>query len=145
MTTQAEVVETVTKGKTMPGQKTMRKAWVSALRSGQFKQGANKLCSMDRHRHRKYCCLGVGAKVAALAGFPVVEALDRSDSSLGFDGDESFLSRSLMSVFGLSGFDGGYTDAYDCSRSLQDDNDDRHLNFSQIADIIESEPEGMFV
>lgn len=35
-----------------------KKAWLEALRSGEYKQGRGKLC-----RHSKYCCLGVAYDV----------------------------------------------------------------------------------
>lgn len=144
MTTQAELVEKVTKGKTMPSPKVMRKALVSALRSGQFKQTKNTLCKTDKYRHRNYCCLGVACKVAALAGYPIEEEPVHEDYRVRFNGELYFLPDSVKDVFGFSSGGGSYEKDGD-SRSLQEDNDARGLNFSQIADIIESEPEGMFV
>ena len=34
--------------------------WLQALRSGKYKQGKNRLCSVDG----EYCCLGVAGEVA---------------------------------------------------------------------------------
>lgn len=36
--------------------KEIKKKWIEALRSGEYRQGRGMLCSLDHH---KYCCLGV--------------------------------------------------------------------------------------
>lgn len=39
----------------------LKKVWVEALRSGEYKQGTGQLYNYD---HNQYCCLGVLASVA---------------------------------------------------------------------------------
>lgn len=59
----------------------VKAAWVTALRSGEYKQGTgclNKLIDGEEH----YCCLGVLADLAARQG--IVERFVPDD---GFDGD----------------------------------------------------------
>jgi hypothetical protein len=47
------------------------KKWVTALRSGRFKQGRSVLNQGDR----ALCCLGVACEVAIEAGVPVKKTL----------------------------------------------------------------------
>lgn len=40
----------------------IKKRWVAALRSGEYKQGRDKLCDLDTN---SYCCLGVLSEIYA--------------------------------------------------------------------------------
>lgn len=102
-------------------QKENRAKWVAALRSGEYEQGRGRLC-----RDGKYCCIGV---LCHLAGM-------------------EFKSRSLPPFecgvnhwCGLSDLAGSMADG----RELWEINDIDRMNFSEIADLIESEPAGLFV
>lgn len=44
--------------------KEFREKWLSALRSGEFKQGQHTLCTQGPNT--KYCCLGVAGKVLGM-------------------------------------------------------------------------------
>lgn len=114
-------------------QKENRAAWVVALRSDNFKQ-----CSERLHDGSGYCCLGVGAVVC---GFKPIKS-DLHPDRFDVDGSVSILNTSAE----LLGIDavGSYTKDGQF-RSLALDNDKHGMTFSEIADIIESEPEGLVI
>jgi hypothetical protein len=53
--------------------------WIAALRSGEYKQGTDSLCS-QAGKDKLYCCLGVGYRVAT--------GEDPTDTSSGYIDDE---------------------------------------------------------
>lgn len=104
------------------------KKWVTALRSGKYKQGQSYLRTGNR-----FCCLGVACDLFG------------KDKNIEWD-EEIFLTAYdvlpyvVMEWLGLNKESGSYN-----SGSLVSLNDDQERTFKQIADIIESEPEGLFV
>jgi hypothetical protein len=100
------------------------KEWVKALRSGKFKQTTGQL----RVKRVGFCCLGVACQIAVEKGVIGKYVFD----SLG-------LPNKVREWLGLATNSGSYK-----KTNLSDDNDVRKLTFCQIADIIESEPEGLF-
>lgn len=102
-------------------QKANRKLWVEALRSGKYKQGKEWLIA-----NGAYCCLGVLAKCA---GYP--------SGDLAGCGTLSGFPRALEFV-GLTSDIGDYGNTTLCDRN------DKGASFAEIADIIESEPAGLF-
>ena len=44
--------------------KNVKKAWVKALRSGEYKQGKERLCRQNAEGELEFCCLGVLADIA---------------------------------------------------------------------------------
>lgn len=107
------------------------KKWVAALRSGEFKQGKCVL----RDAENNHCCLGVACEL-----YRREHGGEWASVRDGF----SFMSHSAITPFavkewlGLQDACGVY--AYG---ALTCDNDDGKT-FAEIADIIESEPEGLF-
>jgi hypothetical protein len=98
--------------------------WVDALRSGEYKQCKGRLHDSLGSSH---CCLGVLNIVAEQNGVALT-----FDSGIQADPEaEAWVGLST----GWGEYRGG---------SLMANNDDG-LSFSEIADIIESEPEGLFV
>lgn len=107
------------------------KKWVAALRSGEYQQTTGRL-----RKDGGYCCMGVLCDVYAKEG-------------LGQWGDtftDSFCvaPADVYMWAGLRGGEGafGQDREYNC---LTCQNDQLGKSFSEIADIIESEPKGMFV
>src|SRR5262245_7943484 len=96
------------------------KKWVEALRSGKYKQCQNQMFDGDG-----YCCLGVAQLVVGLEV--------RQHSKL--------LTLPAMEKLGLT-YQNGYAEGI--RKSLANLND-AGTAFTEIADIIESEPEGLFV
>lgn len=113
------------------------KQWVAALRSGEFKQGAGRL-----RKAENYCCLGVACELYRRqdpAGHQWTEVLkevfnfmDKADS----------LPEPVRLWLGLTQPSGAYT--ADISISLAGKNDEG-VTFTELADLIESEPQGLFV
>lgn len=103
--------------------------WVDALRSGEYKQGKGALQSGD-----SFCCLGVACIVAEKHGVPVEKVHGR------VLGSHLSLQVGVQRWLGLS----DCTGIYSKGTSLAGLND-TGVPFSEIADIIESKPEGLFV
>lgn len=122
---------------TLEEQKAHRKEWVAALRSGKYKQGKYAL----KNKKDEYCCLGVACEVA---GIKASEYPDE-DTIYQFDGMIEHLDESTLNYFGIADY--GF---YNQNNNIQNNsliklNDTEGYNFDQIADVIESEPEGLFV
>ena len=109
------------------------KQWVEALRSGKIKQSQGHLAEGDGR-----CCLGVLCDLAIKAG-----VIPRYSPS------SCFLPQEVTDWAGLNGRDGSY-ERNGAQFTLAEDNDgNKHAGiagktFAEIADIIESEPKGLF-
>jgi hypothetical protein len=129
------------------------KNWVAALRSGKYKQCKQKLTDGIGH-----CCLGVGAELAAEAGVCVRTTRTRVDESgeeltiTEFDGLYGWLSPDVREWLGLQDNCGKFfvgeenplailNIKSESSLAMLNDSD---KTFAEIADVIESEPEGLF-
>ena len=113
-----------------------RAEWVKDLRSGEFKQAQEALQIGDG-----FCCLGVACKT--------YERL--TGDKLPVDDNGIFAKRTLVGgfkrvkqYFGLVSNSGGYFVGGRRSY-LANDNDVFGKLFPEIADIIESKPEGLFI
>ena len=134
------------------------KKLVEALRSGKFKQGRGTL-----HLGDEYCCLGVACEISGLGEWvPDEESLSEEEtrrwsgaqsykiSVLGVTTQESScLPQEVRDYFGFTNNAGGAVEwlrapslhgAVPCLMSLNDCG----ATFEEIADIIESEPKGLF-
>lgn len=117
------------------------KKWVAALRSGEFKQGKYVLHQVDTD---SYCCLGVGCKVAMANGVQLETGTIQIDGkyegvATRFDCEHTFLPKSVKDWLGL-------TSSVGCSHAgYLTELNDSGKTFSKIADLIESEPPGLFV
>ncbi|MDB6035972.1 MAG: hypothetical protein JWM16_6310 [Verrucomicrobiales bacterium] len=114
-------------------QKANRKIWATALRSGKYQQGSSRLKTDDG----AFCCLGVACDVSDIVTWkgtqPVIDGHYHSDA---------YLSPPMRDWLGLRTDSGEYY--YGGGRRvLAWMNDHDGATFEQIADIIESEPEGL--
>lgn len=108
----------------------IKKKWVDALRSGNYKQGKLKL----RNRDDEFCCLGVLCDLAAKEG--IVKELAECGVFY-YDGDSLIPPPSVVEWAGgdlefldidiAAGIEGHYVEL----------NDQDGLTFDQIADLIE--------
>lgn len=114
-----------------------QKKWVEALRSGEFKQTEGALCARGRH-----CCLGVGCELAIRSGVTINR--DDRQTRVAFDNFEDVLPDQVIKFLGLKSDDGHFIAAGHIHKTLAAIND-AGTSFLEIADIIESEPEGLFV
>lgn len=120
------------------------KKWVAALRSGEYEQGKDALQSTAG-----YCCLGVACAVYEKEVGPVQKGWDGR-----FRGKTLYPHKNVLDWLGLrdeSGdFRGDYfpglvdDDGYDPKCDSLAEANDAGATFSEIADFIESEPEGLF-
>ena len=102
-----------------------RKKWVEALRSGEYRQGSGSLRTYDD----KFCCLGVLAD------------LGKQDIAVNDEFPSPKFARDFVGMRTCSGdFRKNRIDG-----ALWECNDERGWDFDQIADLIESEPEGLFL
>lgn len=112
-----------------------QKTWIAALRSGKYKQGNGKLCSVDFYGNKSYCCLGVANDVLELGVLQSSAYLYRAYTELGLrDYDGSFIKENVRNS-NLDGF----------ADSLAALNDSFNYTFEQIADYIEQNPENVFL
>ena len=110
--------------------KANRKLWVEALRGGKYKQTMGKL----KARNGAMCCLGVLSDIAGCEWRWTGRAYS-ADLELDFAPDKA------MDFVGLRTPDGS---AFG-SRVILSQENDAGASFLKIADIIESEPEGLFI
>ena len=116
------------------------KKWVTALRSSKYKQGKGQL-----KRDLSYCCLGVACDLYAQE-FPEFDVYPREVAgSILYNGEVNFLPTVVMNWLLLRTKNGEYGPPEPGrEHSLTWDNDN-WAGFAEIADIIESEPLGLFV
>lgn len=110
--------------------------WVEALRSGEFEQARCVLREKDR-----FCCLGVACEL-----YRRETGQGEWDDESHFLGDAHTLPYTVRDWLGLRSEVGGYSAVTPSGeKNLADDHNDKGETFAQIADLIESEPEGLFV
>lgn len=127
---------------TTPEQLEHREQWVEALLSGKYPQGKSKLKSGPR-----YCCLGVACEISGLGEWSTYDSY-----IVGAERSPSVLPQAVADWLGLYDRQASYYDFPPVhgavgvlrQRALTSDNDNG-ANFEEIAAIIESEPEGMFL
>lgn len=112
--------------------------WVSALRSGEYEQGLNRLKTATG----KFCCLGVACDVSGLGTWEGENpAYVTPSESLG--AAESVMPEPVQEWLGIHEGDPGVRVQEEGGgtryRNLSGLNDVDHLSFAQIADVIESE------
>ncbi len=125
------------------------KKWVAALRSGDYEQGFNRLGTVDRDKIR-YCCLGVGCELFIEAGGKLEKLItDGVVIYIERDMDDKPITKNMYlppvvkEWLGID-TDAGRFKASGGNTTLAYEQDIRQKTFEQLADIIESEPEGLF-
>lgn len=126
-------------------QRKVRRDWVKALRSGKYAQGRYRLHTIKGDKH-SFCCLGVLCDLAVKA--KVLKSYVRGSYVVyGPHEQYSVLPDELLKFAGILSNQGKYIPSTGRPTSLVANNDGRgrsHKDFNQIADIIESEPIGLF-
>lgn len=114
-----------------PEQNAIVDKWVAALRSGEYKQGKGIL-KEEVDGEVRHCCLGLLCEVLGVD--------NRRDGNFWvFDDRSRVLPEIASRECGLQSCDG------DCAWGPLTELNDTGSTFAQIADIIESRPEGLFV
>lgn len=117
------------------------KAWVAALRSGDYKQSKRFLTRIDENGDIVgHCCLGVACVLAVEAS--IIPKPTRDGGCLEYDGYTFMLPGTVQEWLGLSTSEGYFGTASEGILTSLNDNEGK--TFDEIADVIESEPEGLF-
>ncbi len=124
-----------------------RAKWVEALRSGKYKQANGNLAVRNHYPDEpstiSYCCLGVAVVV-----------LGAEPEGVWFNGGTLNSYQRVMRQLGLRNDQGTYDTTIEdpetgtrisVSSCLTKNNDSDGMSFSEIADVIESNPYGLFI
>ena len=121
--------------------------WVDALRSGEYVQGHRALYEGLTHT---FCCLGVACDLFAKAN-PTEGHWSGNEFFANHESSRASLPRPVADWLGMKRepkfvYQHNAYAIYDnaSGKSLVQDNDTRKHTFDQIADTIESQPEGLF-
>lgn len=118
--------------------------WVAALRSGKYKKTTNTLTRVAKDGQIEgCCCLGVACELALESGMNLRQETNWSGRRE-YDYEASILPHDVKVWLGLKDVGGSYTVAKDDSDHQLSSDNDNGKSFAEIADIIESEPEGLF-
>lgn len=108
----------------------VKKAWVGALRSGEYAQGVGRLKWLSRDGRRSYCCLGVLCELAIKDGLDI--HYKEEDGGGSYDGEAHYLPSKVQEWAGLTTrnpmADGSY---------LAEWNDTQNATFEDIATLVE--------
>lgn len=113
------------------------KKWIKALRSGNYTQGKSTLKTHKGH----YCCLGVACIIAKQEG--IIDRNLRLIEEIYLDEDNAELNK-VREWIGLSTGEGDYENEDGEEITLTKLNDQLEYDFKKIADVIESNPKGLF-
>lgn len=134
----------------------IKQRWLTALRSGEYKQGFSRLCLKNSDNEDTYCCLGVLCELAVQDGV-VSKTYKRETSEYEYKGSRPSRTLSELSVLPYEVVEWGSLPAPNPEVSprslnlidrilankrvvsLATLNDKTMLNFAQIADVIEEQ------
>lgn len=125
-----------------PEQKEARRLWVEALRSGKYRQNRGSL-RFGSPAGTSYCCLGVACHLYEQR-FTDIHPVGNGYTAASGQTSSSILLSVVAQWLGLKARNGAFLED-GREIALWHLNDNRRLPFEQIADIIESEPDGLFV
>lgn len=122
----------------------VRRRWVKALRSGQYRKTTGNLVTSQNGKD-SFCCLGVLCDLAVRAG--VIAPPESNDFGyLMYGGGSYDLPVPVRVWAGLTSSSGTFDEKIRRQYSLVNLNDDvKGFTFKKIADVIEREPEGLVV
>ncbi len=116
------------------------KKWIRALRSRKYAQGTEYL-----NKDGKFCCLGVACHIFAKElGLKTKVDEDGNGKYISYNRVMDYMPPKLMKFLGLRTRDGEYINENGELLNLAEDNDNG-ASFEIIAQIIESNPEKLFV
>lgn len=112
--------------------KEIMEKWVTALRSGKYKQGFGKLKQRYGSNQVEYCCLGVLCEILKVPTSIIKKRNGQKIYKYG-PNDETLLL-STIDKCGLNSVTGTIRSLGTCLTKM---NDQEHYNFNELADIIE--------
>lgn len=117
--------------------KEIKEKWITALRSGEYKQGTGYLC---RAQEKEYCCLGVLCNLAMKEGICKISNYEKivscETNMVRYDGNNSFVPSSVQEWAELDNQNPMIYDGIE-NTTLATHNDNKGRNFNEIADLIE--------
>lgn len=113
------------------------RAWIAALRSGEYRQGKYALAAREPDGTTRYCCLGVACEISG-----VVEPDNPADHLVHYNGNATTLPPKVQDWLGVDYGDVeviGSSFWYDTQDLVKVSilNDNREFSFDQIADALE--------
>lgn len=114
------------------------KKWVAELRSGKYKQTRKNL-----RDDIGYCCLGVACELYQEEVGDLEVRSRNGDRMYYYDNYSAVLPEKVRNWLGLFSSEGRYRSGKVSESNLTTDNDSG-CTFEEIANIIESEPDGLF-
>lgn len=128
--------------------------WIDALRSGKYKQGMGVLCGLTTDGKKEYCCLGV---LADHFVSPNKVKFDSKAKDYGYDQEFSYLPSNIKEALYLRS-NAGEIDIkllkeewrlniqpfMDGTKATLAMLNDEGFTFTEIADLIEENPEAIF-
>jgi len=122
------------------------KKWLRALRSGEYKQEAGGLHSIDQEGTSTFCCLGVACDLYLLEVGDLTTRIHQR-GQVAYGEEYSYLPRQVAEWLGLWSYDGTFLDPENIllpeERSLADLNDNG-ATFREIAETIERKEGSLF-
>lgn len=113
--------------------------WITALESGEYKQGRFKL-----HLNDQWCCLGVACDIYQKFGPGDLQVdLDQIDG-VHYDGHNGMLPLKVSTWLGLALDNGAFHSLVKGYYSLAGLNDSATATFKDIAEVIRNRPAGLF-
>ena len=137
-------------------QKEMRKKWITALRSNEYRQGSNYLCTKNNDYYQ-HCCLGVLCDLIDLKQESINDkgvvyysisptsknVIEENSEQIGI----AYLPKIAMEAVGLATHDGAF-DKTSLKEKIKENSlaelNDSGYSFEYIADVIESNPGLLF-
>jgi hypothetical protein len=114
----------------------VQQRWIEALESGYYKQGKSRL----RDSHDNYCCLGVLCDLAVEAG-----VIPPPEPSINVYNAYSYLNHTTIVPPAVQLWAGLNNPTGNAKRFELTALNDKGISFSEIAQLIRSEPPGLFV
>lgn len=111
--------------------------WVDALRGNRYRQGRNAL-KQQKNGEIKHCCLGVLCELYQLEASSPLDERELGPCGFTFmDGSSDFLPRPVMHWAGMGSNNGDFHDPVSDRGTNLVDLNDKGMDFSKLADIIE--------
>lgn len=118
----------------------IKKAWIEALLSGQYKQGRGHLHSIAGNGHQ-FCCLGVLTDIAVKSGMDLEyqKWTEDNETIVSYDGQDEFLPSDVMRWANIRTDNGAfhYTDEMGTVETSLAELNDQGITFTELVEYID--------
>ena len=120
-----------------------RAKWIEALKSGRFKKGKDRLCTIENNDIIRHCCLGVACEIFKENGGELEskEFLEDFYEYRAYNGIKHYLPNIVREALGLYAEDGLINDNPHYSLAYVNDHVD---SFIPIIELLENPPKGLY-